>query len=95
MKPLILTGCLVTGALAALFLQVPELRVLGWLAAAHAVVQAAGQLLIALGQRRLGAWIVLWGSLPIIPAGLLGAFGARGVLDELEVEEFQRHAERA
>lgn len=29
MNPLLLTGCLVTGALAALFLQVPELRVLG------------------------------------------------------------------
>ena len=53
-------------------------------------VIVVGAALIAAGRRRLGAILVLVGSLPQVPIGLIAAWGARTALDALAREDFER-----
>ncbi len=90
MNRLIPIGCAVSSVMAALILTDADLRVVGYVLAGLALVQILGMALIAAGVRRAGAYVVMTGSLPMIPTGLVGAFGARKVLDSLAAEEFER-----
>ena len=56
---------------------------------ALAGLQGAGALAISLGRRRLGAMVVLVSALPLVPLGLLGAWGARSVLDDAAAARFR------
>lgn len=63
-----------------------ELRTWGLYIAILPALQILGLLLILAGRRVGGAWLVIVGSLPMIPAGIPAALGARRLLDELERE---------
>lgn len=54
-----------------------------WLFVALAAV---GVITMLVGQRRAGAMLALVGSAVFIPIGLVGAIGARQVLDQIEEE---------
>jgi len=45
--------------------------------------------LILAGHRRWGAYAVMVSTVPMVPIGLIGAFGARQVIDGLNKERFQ------
>jgi len=59
------------------------------------VISVVGVVLIAAGVRRPGAYVVLVGCLVFAPIGLIGALGARKVLDAVAQEAFEaRRAKR-
>jgi hypothetical protein len=84
-----LTGWIANGAVTAAILSDPELGPLGLVLAAGVSVQALGILLIPCGGRRIGARMALIASIMFVPVGLIGALGARRVLDALSREEFE------
>ncbi len=47
-----------------------------------------GMILIKLKQKILGAWIFLVSSAILAPVGILGAYGARKILDEEKRKKF-------
>lgn len=53
------------------------------------LLQLLGSTLILSGVRRAGAILVLVGNLAFVPAGLIGALGARRLLDDLARDEFE------
>jgi hypothetical membrane protein len=48
-----------------------------------------GAILVGVGQRKVGAWLVMIGCVVFVPIGLIGALGGRKVLDQLRQEEFE------
>lgn len=90
MNKLIPIGCTVSAVMAAWMLADSELVAVGYILTGLAILQILGMALIAAGVRRAGAYVVMTGSLPMIPLGLVGAFGARQVLDSLANEEFEQ-----
>ncbi len=50
---------------------------------------AIGWLLILAGRRTLGAYFVMASMIPMVPIGLVGAFGARQILDKQKEEQFR------
>ena len=83
MHPLLPIGSTLTGVLTAGFALDPELRLAAWLLLPFAILQLFGSSLVILGHVRFGARLALLASVPVIPAGLLCALGARQTLDEL------------
>lgn len=53
-------------------------------------LSASGALLVGAGRRRPGAILVMIGCVAFIPLGLVGAWGARQVLDQMAHEEFEK-----
>lgn len=53
-------------------------------------LQGVGAAAIVAGRRKVGAVLVLIGALPLVPLGLVSAWGARTVLDALAREDFER-----
>ncbi|MDX1804792.1 MAG: hypothetical protein R3292_11975 [Alcanivorax sp.] len=51
-----------------------------------------GVLMIAAGSARAGSWLFLVGSIGFIPIGLVGATGARAMLDEMNRTQFDKGA---
>ena len=52
------------------------------------IFNALGGFLILMNQEKLGAWIFLISSALLIPIGLIGALGAKKILDKIKKEEF-------
>ncbi|MCA8969646.1 MAG: hypothetical protein KDC95_07680 [Planctomycetes bacterium] len=63
-----------------------DLRTWGLYIAILPTLQILGLLLVLAGRRVGGAWLVIVGALPMIPAGIPAALGARRMLDEVERE---------
>ena len=92
--PAIGIGCVLCALLGALGLaSVEGDSVLRWVylgTLGLTALAAIGAALIAAGRRKVGAIVVLVGSLPQVPIGLIAAWGARTVLDTLAREDFER-----
>ena len=56
---------------------------------ALAAAQVLGALAISLGRTRLGATVVFVTALPLVPLGLVGAWGARCVMDDAAAAQFR------
>ena len=63
--------------------------VLGVIMSLFWVLSVFGVILLLGGARRKGAILVLIGCVPFVPIGLIGAMGARKILDELVRLEFE------
>ena len=88
MNPLLISGVALNTFIIWAF-RMPEPTFVNPLLYSVLAPQLIGLVLIAMGYSRAGARAVLIGSILMIPAGLLGAFGARRVLDELADSEFE------
>ena len=62
---------------------------LGLFSFACIAVAAIGGLLAATGSSRLGAWLVIAGSVIFVPLGLVAIFGARKLLDQENDADFE------
>lgn len=84
---LILIGILANAlASVSIFEQWP---MLGLFSFACIAVAALGGLLAATGSSRLGAWLVIAGSVIFVPLGLIAIFGARKLIDQENDAEFE------
>ena len=92
MNKLIATACILSPLLIALVLTHPYGENAAIFVGLLTAVQWLGAAIIVAGDRRVGAWLVMAGSVPMVPAGLFGVFGARRVLDQLSEEEFEHGA---
>lgn len=70
--------------------QYPVLAIIMGLSTAVTVL---GAVLLATGIRRVGAIMVIVGSVPFVPIGLIPILGARRVLDQINEEAFQAKRE--
>lgn len=52
-------------------------------------LSVVGLIVIATGNKRLGAILAMIGCVIFVPIGLIGVFGGRKILDELKKEEFE------
>jgi hypothetical protein len=68
------------------------MQVAGYVGIACLLANLAGCWLIASGERRRGAFLVIAGSMLFVPLGLLAIFGARQVLDEDNERQFYQGA---
>lgn len=66
-----------------------------WLFGPALGLQALGAILVLAGSRKPGAYCVIAGAIAFVPIGLIGAFGARKVLDQLSKEQFEADRNRA
>ncbi len=89
MNRLIVLGCLISGLITGCLWRDPELGALALVVGTLTLGQMMGVTLIATGHRRAGAVIVLASSVALIPAGLIGALGARRLLDAVNLEVFE------
>jgi hypothetical protein len=64
--------------------------VLGQIMFGFVALSIAGIVLVAAGSRRTGAIVAMIGSVVFVPIGIIGAIGARKILDQLKQEEFER-----
>lgn len=85
MNCLIVTGCILSTLTAAVLAADPDLVLLAFLVGVLAALQVVGAIAIACDQTRLGARLMLIGSVPLIPLGLVSAFGAVRALDAATV----------
>lgn len=88
MHPALVVGVLLN-TLLAFFVRNPEMPGLDVLLAVLLAPQYVGLILIAAGRRRWGARVVLISTLLLIPIGLVAAFGARQLLEDLDREAFE------
>lgn len=51
------------------------------------VVHLIGVVLIALGSKKVGAYIVFASAIAFVPIGVIGIIGARKILDQLKIDE--------
>ncbi|MFO8058494.1 MAG: protein translocase subunit SecD [bacterium] len=65
---------------AVIFVTYPDVPILGGVVAGITLVCLGGVALIVTGSTRVGAWVLLIASVPLIPLGFLGIVGARKIL---------------
>ncbi len=71
-----------------IFLSDPEYSIIGYLAGLIVLLNLIGILLIKSGKTMLGAKIFLVSSAVMVPIGMIGALGARKIIDEEKRKEF-------
>jgi hypothetical protein len=89
MNTQLVLGTALNLALAAVVKLTGEYSWLGTVLLAFGLVVVLGLGLVAAGQRKAGAYVVLVGSIAFVPLGIVAIFGARKLLDELGQEQFQ------
>jgi hypothetical protein len=90
MNPLLLVGIAINCVVTAFLAISGEYSFLWMIMAAFVGLSIVGAILIATGNRKIGAILAIIGCVPFVPIGLVGAFGARKVLDELKQDEFDK-----
>ncbi len=70
------------------FLSDPKYSIVGYLAGVIVLLNIMGILIIKSGKTILGAKIFLVSSAVMVPIGMIGAMGARKIIDEEKRKEF-------
>lgn len=85
-KPQMIAAVVIHALIALSFLGDPEYSFLFYFVAAIVLANVIGILLIVSDKKTLGAKVFLISSAVMVPIGLIGAFGARKILDERKKE---------
>jgi hypothetical protein len=81
-------GVIIHTLIALIFINDPEYSFLGFGIGVIVLVNILGMLLMAAKKTILGARIFMISSILMVPIGLIGALGARKVIDEKKKQEF-------
>ncbi len=87
-------GVIIHTLMSLILINDPEYSFLGYGIGVIVLVNILGMLLMASKKTILGARIFMISSILMVPIGLIGALGARKIIDEKKKEEFYNNLNR-